>query len=196
MNQQTPFLQGYKNETPGIPLYDTLSTAAGSAVGSELLFFSVPKSSSKGLHLTNMEQQGILSGTRSFRVEGIRVRFNADIVLADLVALQELYVLEFTVLDKKYAQAPLWYFPAGGGIAGAVSTTASATTINAWNNGEPNPSAGFLFGAGRGVTITPSTGFGVRLLSSVGHTATAGGSGGTGIDITVVLEGVNTREVN
>lgn len=190
---QTPFVQGFKNETPGIPLYDTLTTAAAAAVGSELLFFSVPRSPTKGLHLTNMEQSGILSGTRSFRVEGIRVRFNADIILADIVAMMHNYVLEFRVADKLYAQAPLWYFPAGGGVNGAVSTTASTTTIYAWSNGEPNPQAGFLFGAGRGVTITPSTAFGVRVISSVGHTAT---SGAAGIALTVMLEGVNTREVN
>ncbi len=198
---QTPFLQGYENTTSGIPLYDTISTAASNAVGAEVLMFATPRSPTKGLHLTNMEQAGQLTGTRKFKVEAIRVVFNPDIYIADLVAMLQLYVLKFSVLDKVYALAPLHYFPAGGGIQGAVShaldgdSSPATATSYAWNNGMPAPQSAFMFG-GRGPTITPSSSFQVALLSSVGHTATAGSGGGTGIDVTVMLEGLLGREVN
>lgn len=122
------------------PLYDTYQLAASQSTPTKIILFADPESPSKGPHLTNLKRAYQIGNNEKFTVFGMGF---APIGMdeTDIISFYKNYVARLIVGQKTYLEAPMEHFPGGGGLAGAVSTTATATTIKQWTNGVPSPQA-------------------------------------------------------
>jgi hypothetical protein len=104
------------------PLYDTVLITPPAVINQNTsLFFTnvgplaVPP---KDLGTTNVTQSQMLPAPQVFSVRALRLRIAETILRADMDTILNQFSLEFWLSDKCYQRAPLWYFPAAGGIAG------------------------------------------------------------------------------
>jgi len=130
--------------------YDTLKVAANTATASLYTLFQAPISSSKGINETNMTDSGKLPIPVSMKVMALRV-FLIGMAVPDIEALYKNYAMRFKIGQKYFLEGPIHFFPGGGGIAGAISTTNTTTTLQAWTNGNTDPRA--LYGGGPGYAL-------------------------------------------
>jgi len=184
-----------------MPLYDRVIIAANTATTNPIQFFVTPIGSGVGISGgvkqkwdTNLTQPSRLESPKSFKVRALRVYFSPDILLADMVSFMKNYVVSCIVGEKEYQLAPVWFFPGGGSIFGLAATTATSTTITNWSNGVPQPQSINVIDAPLAIDITQNENFRVEFQGNT-FTTTASGSGGTGANITVALDGVLTRQV-
>jgi hypothetical protein len=176
------------------PLYDTVSWSAGDSV-TELTgqwFTNVGPSSSKTKAKTNMTQSRRLPAPEAFSVFGIRVYWKPNVLLADLISVLDNFALEFYLGQKSYNLGPLWYYAAGAGIDGVAATTATSTTITSWLNGAPHRES--MHKLALPIVIENQMTFWAQLVGT-STTLTASGSGGTGLTLTVLLDGFYARGV-
>lgn len=186
------------------PLYDTLSFAAGANVTSGSTFFdNVGSASGKTYAQTNMEQSRRLPAPEAFAVLGIRVLYQANTagqtpLLSDIIQIQQNFALEFWLGQKYYHRAPLWTLSPGGGIWGfaAAATTVAATTINTVSANNGSPSRSDMHRLSIPLTIETNGTFYARLVGTSSITlAAAGATGGQGIQIMCLLEGLYARGI-
>jgi len=116
--------------------YDTLKVAANTATASLYTLFQAPISSSKGINETNMTDSGKLPIPVSMKIMALRVAL-VGMIVTDIERLYKNYCLRLKIGQKYFLEGPVNFFPGGGGVSGAVATTASATTIQSWSNGVP-----------------------------------------------------------
>jgi len=189
-----------------MPLYDRVIIAVAVATTNPIQFFTVPIGSGTGVNGskqiwdTNMTQASRLESPRSFIVRALRVYFEGDIAVLDLLNFFKNYIVVLIVGEKTYQQAPLWFHPAGGGalINGNLSTARLASTINesAVSNGMPDPRAINVLDVPLAVKIDQNENFRVEFQGNSFTTQAAGGTVfGTGAGIRVVLDGELTRQV-
>jgi hypothetical protein len=174
------------------PIYDTYTQTAGTGntIPNLTQFFTNPQN--KTINQTNVQRPKQLDAPEAFAVMSIRAHILENILLADLINLFNSMVLEFWIGNKWYNRGPLWHYNAGGGIAGAVSTTANATTITAWNNGtQGRNNMGTLE---INIVIDNQASF-YGQLNGVAVVLTAAASGGTGATIMMLLDGLHARGV-
>lgn len=205
-------LRGLGAVAPGLvdkgmlPLYDRVIVPVATATGNPILFFTVPLGSGTGisgakqLWDTNMTQAGRLEDPQHFEVRAVRFYVEPDIASSDLTKLYSNYVLNLIVGDKTYQLAPLWYFPAGGGLyaSGNLSTARLASTLpeQFYGNGMPDPRAICAIDDTVSVKINQGENFRVELQGTTFTTQAAGGTVfGTGLDMRIVLDGILTRAV-
>jgi hypothetical protein len=105
------------------PLYDTFMIAPGGGVineGTSALFTTVGPGSGKSPGQTNLTQSRRLPAPEAFSVLGIRLYWNEDAAIADLLAIAGTTVaalaFQFFLGKKSYNMGPLWYYAAGGGF--------------------------------------------------------------------------------
>ena len=172
------------------PLYDTVTIAAAGAVNplTTAFFTNVGAASGKTLAQTNMTQSQRLPAPEAFSIFGFRLRWAEDILLADLYTLLNGFCLEFIIGQKVYQRAPLWHFNAGGGIN--AFTTANNTTI--LGNGLPTREA--MHKLAIPIVIENQTTFFAQRQGN-GVNLTAGGAGGTGATLVLLLDGFYARGV-
>ena len=172
------------------PLYDTITIAAGSAVNNltSALFTNVGAASNKTLAQTNLSQSQKLPAPEAFSIFAFRVRWSEDILLEDLLAIMDGFTLEFFLGQKNYQRAPLWYFAAGGGIAGMTTRTAESV----YTNGNPTREA--IHKLAIPIVIENQMTFFAQLQGTA-YTLVASGSGGTGLNMTLLLDGLYARGV-
>lgn len=177
------------------PLYDTVVIAAGSAITvlSSAFFTNVGAASNKSVGLTNMTQQQRLPSPEAFSIFGIRFRVAENILLADLEAVMGLgatngFALETILGQKVYNRAPIWFYAAGGGIF--ASQTLTATSI--YTNGLPSREA--MHKLAIPIVIENNMTF-YSQLNGNSYTLTASASGGTGITMVTLLDGLYARGV-
>jgi len=123
-----------------VPLYDTHDyTAAAQATEIELFAHT---ESANGKRVTNLIKANEVPQPGSFLVKAIRAVF-LKAGQADIDSWLSNYRLSLKVGPGKavLAGGMLDYFPGGGGVVGAVATTATATTLQAWTNGLADPRA-------------------------------------------------------
>lgn len=178
-----------------IPLYDTFTVAAATAIVPPVQFYTVPIGTSgsgfataKTVVQTNLTQPQRLEAPRSFEVHALRLYVQQDVLFADLVALYRNLVAVLIVGEKNYQQGPVWFFPAGGGITGNPTIAAASN----WQNGERNPLAINLIASPFLVKLEQGENFRVELQGTTGFTTAAGG---TGLTLVSVLDGILTRQV-
>lgn len=173
------------------PLYDTVTVAAGSAISNNTQFFASP--SSKTLAQTNVQTAKRLDAPEAFAVMGIRFRVQESVLLADLISLMggvSGYALELWIGQKYYNRAPLWFYNSGGGVAGfSTVNAASAYTNGRTGRGD----AGAL--AVNIVIDNQATFYGNLVSCATALTLTASGSGGTGVTMQMLLDGLHARGV-
>lgn len=176
------------------PLYDTVSWNAGDTV-TELTaqwFTNVGPSSSKTKAKTNMSQSRRLPAPEAFSVFGIRIFWSPNVLLADLVNVMNNFAFEFYLGQKSYQLGPLWYFAAGAGIDGLATTTAATTTITAYSNGSPVRES--MHKLALPIVIENQMTFWAQLVGT-STTLTTSANGGTGLTMTVLLDGFYARGV-
>jgi len=171
------------------PLYSVKKVAAATATGTKISFFQ-DTAAAIGIQETNMEAAGVINPPGRF--EALALRF---IMVGqqeeDIEALSKNFAARFTVLGKTRWQGPLPYFAGGGGISGAVATTAAATTVQEWNNGNPDP---------RAVALVPfEDRVHIEALAKITVDLETGGAGFTttaAVYIMAILEGFKFQVVN
>jgi hypothetical protein len=175
------------------PIYDTLwnsTTAAPFAAGATIpnlsQFFTAP--TGKTLAQTNVTTAKRLDAPEAFAVMGIRLRFAENILIADALALYNSFCLELWIGQKSYNRAPLWFYTAGGGLAGftAVATVTGAT------NGLPGRNA--MHALQINIVIDNQASFFGQLDGS-NVVLTSSSNGGTGANLMLLLDGLHARGV-
>lgn len=171
------------------PLYDEYTQTAGSNVPNLTQFFTNP--ANKTLAQTNVTTAKRLDAPEAFTVMGIKAHFRENILLADLITILDGAVgfcLEFWIGTKWYNRAPLWFYNPGGGAFGAF--TSSGTS--ALQNGLTGRNNGHALEIN--IVIDNQASF-FGQLNGTQVALTAGASGGTGLGIMMLLDGLHARGV-
>ena len=172
------------------PIYDTITVAAGAALTSGTQFFTnVGSASGKTYASTNMSQSQRLPSPEAFSIMSIKLRWSENILYADVISLLSNFAFEFWLGQKQYQRAPLWQYAAGGGINGA--TTVNNTGV--YSNGLASREA--QIGLAIPIVIENGMTFFGQLVGTSSQTFTASGSGGTGLTLTCLLDGLYARGV-
>lgn len=137
---QTDIYVEGKVDVQNEPLYDTIAVAQAATLNenSSALFTNVGPASGKTLGQTNLSQSRRLPAPEAFSVLGIRLYWNENAVLADILAIAGNtgtgFAFEFYLGQKCYNRGPLWYYAAGGGIVNYNPVAAADLLLN----GAPN----------------------------------------------------------
>jgi len=172
------------------PLYDSVDIAVASPV-TELttaFFTNVGAASGKTYADTNMTQSQKLPAPEAFSIFGFRIRWQENILLADLYSMMDGLAFEFYLGQKVYQRAPLWHFNAGGGILAVTTMTDSALYSNGLQSREAMHKLAIP------IVIENQMTFYARLTGTAFTTETAQ-NGGTGIRLQVLLDGFYARGV-
>jgi hypothetical protein len=139
--QSDVYVQG-KVDVQNEPLYDTFNLAIAQVPteNNTALFTAVGPASGKTLGSTNLTQPRRLPAPEAFSVLGIRLYWNEDILIADLLqivgnAVTTPYAFQFFLGQKCYNRGPIWYYAAGGGF---YNTNANAAALGLFTNGIPD----------------------------------------------------------
>lgn len=190
------------------PIYDTVRINAGAVVNATTtsFFTAVGPASLKTLAQTNMTQSSRLTAPEAFAIFGFRLKWNEDILDVDLNALLGNsglggvwvpdgtapaggFCLEFTLGQKIYQRAPLWYYAAGGGIAGFSTQTADQS----YSNGVPGREG--MHKLAVPIVIENQMTFEAHLTGTAYTAAAFAVLGGRGITLTLLLDGLFARGV-
>lgn len=189
------------------PIYDTVRINAGGVVNQTTtsFFTAVGPASAKTLAQTNMTQASRLPAPQAFAIFGFRLKWNEDILDTDLnqllgnsgvvanvptgVAPAGGFCLDFTLGDKVYQRAPLWYFASGGGVAGFTTQTADQS----YTNGSPGREG--MHKLAVPVVIENQMTFEAHLTGTAFTAAANAVFGGRGITLTLLLDGLYARGV-
>ena len=171
------------------PLYDEYTQTAGLTVPNLTQFFTTP--ANKTLAQTNVTTAKRLDAPEAFAVMGIRLRVRENVLLSDLITIIDGatgFALELWIGQKEYNRGPLWFYNAGGGPSGFTTTTGTS----AYTNGRPGRPDGHVLGIN--IVIDNQASFYGQLNGNT-VTLTAAGSGGTGVGIMMLLDGLHARGV-
>ncbi len=181
-------------------LYDKITVAVATAVGTSQVFFSVPIGGTqnavvKTKQQTNMEQVSQLPAPQHFNATALEIFFATNMLKTDIDSVLNNYYLEFWIGQKIYAEGPLFKFPGGAGLAGVSQQSGQQT----FSNGVPNPMAVVDFRMGEnpiGHHILQGQNFTVKILGTT-FTTVAGDAepAGTGLNFWCILEGILSRGV-
>lgn len=191
--KQAMFANGQRNEFFG-SYYDTYRLTQAEAAPNKIYLFSDPKSSTKGIELTNMTDSKKLNAGEEIDVDKVRVQFINTFYL-DIANFLKSYCLIIKYGGKLIFEEPLDACPGGGGInlQAAVTTTATTTTINyaAANNGPLHPDAGFRLVEPNLLYLASGPAIEVYMeCGGTAPTATATASGGSNVFMRVYLDGL------
>jgi hypothetical protein len=184
------------------PIYDTVRVAVATNVTAinTSFFTNVGPASAKTLAQTNMSQASRLPAPEAFAIFGFRLRWNEDILAADLASLlgNGLGVggavtaggmcLEFSLGQKVYQRAPLWYFASGGGVNGFTTRTAESSYTNGIASREAMHKLAIPIVIENQMTFEAH-------LTGTAFATTAAAAGGTGVTLTLLLDGLYARGV-
>lgn len=194
MTNQQAILDAFQGVTiqPGVmdvqhtPIYDTIHIAAGGDVNeaATMFFTNVGSNSGKTYADTNMTQSQKLMAPEAFSAFAVRLRWQEDILDADLLDLLENTALELYLGNKVYQRAPLWHFNAGGGVFTADQ--------DFYANGLPGREA--MHKLAIPIVIDNQMTFYAKLVGTVFTLATST-SGGTGLRLQLLLDGLYARGV-
>lgn len=189
------------------PIYDTIRINAGGVVNQTTtsFFTAVGPASAKTLAQTNMTQASRLPAPEAFAIFGFRLKWNEDILDTDLIQLLGNsgvaanvpdgtapaggFCLEFSIGQKVYQRAPLWYFAAGGGISGFTTQTADQS----YSNGVPGREG--MHKLAIPLVIENQATFEAHLVGTAVTLAANAVFGGRGLTLTLLLDGLYARGV-
>lgn len=168
------------------PLYDTFTTAAAGTIANLSQFFTNP--AGKTMNQTNVTTAKRLDAPEAFAVMGIRFFVQPNILLADLVAIEANFALEFWIGQKYYNRGLLWHYNAGGGISGASSVAGTSF----YTNGATGRI--HMHELAINIVIDNQASF-FGQLNGVATVLSGTGSGGTGATLVMLLDGLHARGV-
>ncbi|MFN7996961.1 MAG: hypothetical protein U0Q18_25325 [Bryobacteraceae bacterium] len=155
---------------------------------SSQFFVNVGAASNKVLATSNTSTPKKLDAPEAFSIFGFRMYWNSNIAYGDLQSLLYGFALQFVIGNKPYNTGPLWYYQAGGGIAGIATTTG----FQALTNGLPGREA--MHKLAIPIVIENQMSFYAQLVGTPFNTLTAA-QGGQGIILTLLLDGLHARGV-
>ena len=173
------------------PVYDSFTLAAGAALTTlaSAWFVNVGSNANKTPAQTSMSSPQRLDAPQSHSVQSIKLRWSENILPADALAVMNGFAFNFQIATKSFNLAPIWQYPAGGGIF-VPSTTTSGTS---WvSNGDLTRAAQLRLALP--IVIGNQLNFQAALLGTQ-ITLTAAGSGGTGLTMWCSLDGLHARAV-
>lgn len=133
--QSDVYVEG-KVDVQNEPIYDTIDLAKAAVLNenSSSLFTAVGPAALKPLGQTNLTQSRRLPAPEAFSVLGIRLYWNEDVDLADILVIAGntalSFAFEFYLGQKCYNRGPLWYYAAGGGIVNYNPVAAADLILN------------------------------------------------------------------
>lgn len=179
------------------PLYDTVQAAAGATLANLTQFFTNPTANitpiggaaaPKNLAYTNVTTAKRLDAPEAFAVMGINFDWWPNVLLADAWAVSTSFSLEFWIGQKYYNRAPIPFYNSGTGIAGFTTISGAS----AYSNGLP--AKGHRHELAINVVIDNQASFFGQIVGSP-VTLTASASGGTGITLRDLFDGLHARGV-
>lgn len=176
-----------------------------SAVTTRLTFFDVVPADKR---IGNLNIAGQLPAGVSFRIQAIRVKLFVQPqaqeaqaaatdpyigTINDLVTIYEEGVFSLDILNKRYAEYPLYMLPPGAGISHAAfsggDAVAGVTVVQNGSYGDPSPRS--VFSLAMPIVIPPQTNFTTVCEWPGGALTLAGGN----TDLAVILDGQIMRPV-
>ncbi len=167
------------------PLYDTYSQAAAAAPAAlpkKIQFFVKGKSSDKGIHLTNLNDDGKLPPPERMSVYRAPRFVFTGMIEGDIVAMVKAYVCKVIVAGSDQFTGPLEYCAGGGG----VDTNP--------NNGTPSVEAVVAFPEDLRIDIEAGQKFEVQLITEgaeITLAKTGDDPAGKGLFVRCMLDGVH-----
>lgn len=177
------------------PIYDSWTVAAGQPLNTSASqwFVNVANNSGKTLAQTNMGSSRRLDAPQSHSIQSIKLRWSENLLLADALPIVNGFAFNLIITTKSFNLAPIWQYPAGGGIyLQSAATTATGTTISNNSNGDLSRAAQLRLALP--IVIGNQLNFQAQLEGNA-ITLTASGSGGTGATMWCVLDGLHARAV-
>lgn len=173
------------------PIYDSWTVAAATTLNTlaSQWFVQIGGTANKTLAQTNMSTPKRLDAPQSHSIQSIKLRWSENILLADALAIVNGFAFVLYITTKPFNTAPIWQYPAGGGVF-VPSTTATATTTVL--NGDPSRAAQLRLALP--IVIGNQLNFYAQLEGNQ-ITTTAAGSGGSGVTMWCSLDGLHARAV-
>lgn len=171
-------------------LWDTVVVAQAASTGTSLQPFSLPISPTKTKLLTNMQRANQLPAPQRFMLQSLGFYYQSDTFEGDITLFEKNCYFEFRIDQKIYHEGVLQMFPAGFGLQGMSTKTAES----AWVNGVPSVAARRMFGDYARV-ISDNQLFSLSIIFPTAQTMTATASGGFGMNMLCVLDGILDRSV-
>lgn len=168
------------------PIYDTVVTAAGATIAVNTSFFT--NQQSKTLNQTNVQQNKQLQAPEAFTVMGINFSWLPTALLADIESVIANFALELWIGQKSYNRGPISFYNSGTGLTGAGTTSG----LSVFTNG--TPAKGHRHELAINIVIDNQSSFYGNLVG-VATALTASGSGGTGITLIDLFDGLHARGV-
>jgi hypothetical protein len=163
----------------------------------------------KSKYWTNLPNGRFFNPPRCLVLQRIGIYFEPSMLLADVEMILANAYFEFKIDDKVFFEGLLTFHPAGMGLAGFSDKQSEGV----WTNGVPSPHATRSFG-NYAKYIAPLQNFSFTMVlpstmavtNTIGGTTpgtnpggaptlTASGSGGTGINMVFMLDGLTDRSV-
>lgn len=177
------------------PVYDTFTVANNVALTALNTSFFTAVGQNKTLAQTNLTQPNRLQSPEAFSIFAFRLRWAENILLADALSLVNGLAFQFNLNKKDYNLAPLWHYNAGGGIFGSGgSVTTAAGTLNNFTTTNGVPGRESMHKLALPIPIENNNTF-TGFLTGTFFTLTASGSGGTGLTLTAMLDGLYARGI-
>ena len=176
------------------PLFDTVTIAQAAAFNNltTSFFTNVGAASAKTLALTNCSQSQRLPTGEMLSVLAFRLRISEWIFRTDMNTIMDTQALQFWMNKKSYQLGPVWYYAAGGGVW-TQSNVGGGTPEVTHTNGIPGREAMHKLAIPI-VIESGATFYGEMVGTAFNMTATA--SGGLGVTMQLVLDGLYARMVN
>jgi hypothetical protein len=173
------------------PIYDSFTVAAGAALNTlaSQWFTNISNNSGKTFANTNLSTPRRLDAPQSHSIQSIKLRWSENILLADALAITNGFAFNLIIGIKSFNLAPLWQYPAGGGVYVPSTTNTAQSNVN---NGDPSRTAQLRLALP--IVIGNQLNFYAELEGNQ-ITLTAAGSGGTGVTMWCSLDGLHARVV-
>jgi hypothetical protein len=149
---------------------------------------------------TNMQTPNQFPPPRCLLLNAICFQYASNMLKADIDAIENGAYFEFRIADKIFFEGYLRDCPAGAGLMGVSTNNGESVYTNGW----PTPAGRRTFGSWAKY-IPPLTRFSLNVVfngsnnvvggNATPPTMTASGSGGTGMNIRIMLDGITALPV-
>jgi hypothetical protein len=173
------------------PIYDswTLAQAGTLSTQASQWFVNVANNSGKTLAQTNMGTSRRLDAPQSHSIQSIKLRWSENIAYGDALAIVNGFAFNLIIATKSFNLAPIWQYPAGGGIFIPSNTNTGTSNII---NGDASRAAQLRLALP--IVIGNQLNFQAQLEGTT-ITLLATAAGGVGVTMFCALDGLHARAV-
>jgi hypothetical protein len=140
---------------------------------------------------TNMTRGNQFPPPRCLVLNQLGFYFSSAMLKADIDAIFDASYIEFRIDDKIFFEGPMYFFPAGMGLAGVTAKTSESV----FTNGSPIPAHTRRWGD-YSKYIAPLQQFSLNIIfPGTPPTLAASADGGVGLDLNCIMDGLTDRAV-